>query len=240
MADLVQLAEAHRLAQARIGAQTVKELADAWVLLDPTALDASYPLWMRAVSPIVGAARRQSARLAGNYMSLTRSLAGVPGNPVIELAETLEARRLAASMLVTGPRSIQTALSKGVLLNTAMDVAKARAAAAGMRHALNGGRDTIVGSVKRDRLAVGFARSVSPAACAFCKMLQSRGAVYRSEQSAGFASHDGCGCQAVAVWSRGDPLPKGAAENKKLWNESTKDLHGNDALNAFRRAVAAL
>lgn len=47
------------------------------------------------------------------------------------------------------------------------------------------GRSTVEGNAVRDSVRVGWARVPSPGCCAFCGLLASRGAVYRSEESAG-------------------------------------------------------
>lgn len=49
----------------------------------------------------------------------------------------------------------------------------------------NMGRDTISGSALKDPVRVGYARVPRLGCCAFCGMLASRGAVYRSASSAG-------------------------------------------------------
>lgn len=236
-AELVRLTELHRLAQARLGARTAQAMLDTWAVLDVADLDGTFPAWLRTVTPVVGAARAESARLAGQYMTLARQSADVPGRGPLVLADQVPVDQLTASLLVTGPGAVKSALARGVVLERAVDVARARAAAAGMRHALNGGRDTVVGSVKRDRRAVGWARATSGSACHFCRMLAGRGPVYKSQESASFPAHDGCHCSAAAVWSREDPWPAGAVQSKALWEQSTQGLSGADARRAFRRAV---
>ncbi len=76
------------------------------------------------------------------------------------------------------------------------------------RYVSQAGRDTIVTSVRRDHSRPTFARVPHGAhPCDFCLMLASRGAVYRSEESAtGF--HDHCGCTPTPMWN-GDPYPEG-------------------------------
>jgi hypothetical protein len=61
----------------------------------------------------------------------------------------------------------------------------------------NADRDSILGSVTSDPQAVAWRRETAGSACTFCTMLASRGAVYKSERSAGFAAHDHCHCVAV-------------------------------------------
>lgn len=60
----------------------------------------------------------------------------------------------------------------------------------------DGARQTIVGSVARDPGNVGWAR-IGAGGCTFCAMLIGRGAVYGSEATASFESHDRCRCDAV-------------------------------------------
>ncbi len=67
------------------------------------------------------------------------------------------------------------------------------------RYVFGGARDTIVTNAHRE--GVRWARQASASACAFCRMLASRGAVYGSAAKA-MASHDNCRCAAV-------PLRKG-------------------------------
>src|SRR5690242_13312191 len=64
-------------------------------------------------------------------------------------------------------------------------------------------RDTITTNRQRDPQSVGW-RRVSAGGCSFCRMLSSRGAVYRAE-SARFASHMNCHCTAQPVFKGNDP-----------------------------------
>lgn len=53
------------------------------------------------------------------------------------------------------------------------------------RVVMNGSRDTIDLNARRDVASTAWSRVARPDACAFCKMLAGRGAVYRSEAAAG-------------------------------------------------------
>lgn len=64
----------------------------------------------------------------------------------------------------------------------------------------NAGRGTVIQNMRRDPLAVRYARHASATACAFCAMLATRQATYRSEESAGVDAHRKCHCIAVPVW----------------------------------------
>jgi hypothetical protein len=69
---------------------------------------------------------------------------------------------------------------------------------------LDADRNTIARSAVADPQALGWQR-VGSGACAFCRMLIGRGAVY-SEATVQFASHDNCRCSAVPAFG-GQPLP---------------------------------
>lgn len=60
-------------------------------------------------------------------------------------------------------------------------------------------RETILTNRRQDPAAVGWRRVVSPTGCPFCRMLGSRGAVYK-EETAHFASHPNCSCTAQPVF----------------------------------------
>ncbi|PQP24156.1 hypothetical protein [Rhodococcus opacus] len=74
-------------------------------------------------------------------------------------------------------------------------------------------RETIVRSVAKDPAKAKWARIPSgPTTCAFCLVMASRGAVYRTEKTAGGGDemnryHLLCDCTATPFW-RGDPYPE--------------------------------
>lgn len=69
----------------------------------------------------------------------------------------------------------------------------------------NSANYTITGSAQEDPKARGYMRRTRPGACKFCIMVASRGAVYTA-QSARFACHGHCYCEAVPAWG-GQALP---------------------------------
>lgn len=234
------LTEAHRLAQVRLGAQTVRDLLNIFPLLDPTDLDATTARWLRVAAPIIRTRRDTSATLAANYVNIFRTLElGDKARPVVPvLAETVTAERLATSLLVTGPVALKQAMTRGVLLGQAVRTASTTSARAGMRHALNGGRDSIIETVAKDKTALGWARATSGAPCAFCAMLASRGPVYKTKTSAGGEGHryhDSCNCIPEPVYHRDAEWPPGARQYAALWAEA-KTMDGDVTTN-FRHLV---
>lgn len=203
----MKLGQAHRLAQLRLGAEVVALLHAAFRLLDPRDLDGSFERWLTIVEPIASTARFESAQMAAAYLTSSRTTAlGLADRFEPILASELPVNQFRTSMLVTGPISIKKAVGRmaasdemSIVMRRALDIAEARSSAAAMRHALDGGRQTILQTTALDDRAVGWRRVTGGKSCSFCSMLAGRGAVY-SETSVGFHSHDGCSCSAEPVY----------------------------------------
>lgn len=196
-----RLTEAHRLAQARLGADTANRILATFGLLDGTDLDGSFDRWLRVALPIIQARRSTSATLAANYLTTFRTLELGMAAPRVTptLADAAPVDAVTTSLVVTGPAAIKSAIARGISLPAAIQTAQTTAARAGMRHALNGGRETITATTRADPRARGWARVTSAKACDFCSMLAGRGAVY-GEATADFQAHDGCSCSAEPVY----------------------------------------
>lgn len=124
--------------------------------------------------------------------------------------------------------------------------AGARQAAAAARIAQNGSRAEIWTTAQYDKRTVGYVRlSRTGTPCGWCAMLISRGAVYKSEQSAQYADgdkyHDNCNCYAMPIFSReqygSSDLFKVNREYAVLWPKVTKGLSGKAAVSAWRRFI---
>lgn len=115
------------------------------------------------------------------------------------------------------------------------------------RHAQQPARD-IVQDVADEWAGVAWARVLTgPTSCSFCAMLASRGPVYTSETSAKYKGglrvdkyHDGCDCEVVLVTNYSTWEGRRAHRLlEDLWADTTENLSGRDARNAFRRAYEA-
>lgn len=73
--------------------------------------------------------------------------------------------------------------------------------------ALQVGRDTVIHNSNRDPSRPRWARVAVGKTCAFCIMVASRGAVYRSAETAGRDFHAKCDCEPVPSWDHGKDLP---------------------------------
>lgn len=214
-----RLTESHRLAQARIGVATVRQMLSAWSLIDVNRLDATVPDWLRVVIPLIDAQRVRSASLAAAYIqAFSRiELPGVTPPPSI-VAGPVDVAVATSSLSVTGPVSLKRAMTAGTDLVRAAETAQTNTARAGMRHALAAGRETIVATVEADPIAAGYRRVTSGDACKFCSNLASRGQVY-SAATRDFAAHDGCSCSSEPVFRDGT-----AGERRRVADFVSRDL----------------
>ncbi len=188
----ILLTEAHRLAQAKLSASVVADLLKVWPLLDPTALDATVDRWLTASQAIVVKKHGDSAALAREYLRRFRAVelgtpitAWTPPAPPVAAIDAIR-----TSLVVQGPVRIKAAMTARTALEVAARTAAGTSSAAGSRHALTGGRDTIVEAAKADERAQGLRRVTSGSACSFCSMLATR-----TDFTYQFKAHDGCHCQ---------------------------------------------
>lgn len=197
-ADVERLAEANR----DIRALVLAELAALWAALDVFDADATRDALLEAVPLLVAAYGGVAATVAADFYEEMRDAAGAPGRytPVPVAAfdlDDLAARiRWSVGPLYSGNPDPDAALGR---LETHVD-----------EFTLQQGRETIAESVARDPAGPRWARVPLGDTCSFCITLASRGAVYRSAESAGEGRkfHGKCDCQATPVWPN-EPLPEG-------------------------------
>lgn len=195
---------------------------------------------MNAMFPFVYEARTESGKLAREFYDSEREkefpdedrhdvdLAGY------ELDALLEAMRPSEQKF----RIIDT--SEGATVQAAMRLAK---------EVEGGGRKTLLQAVDSDAKALGFARvATGRETCAFCLMLVSRGAVYKTFESAGGGDyrddfmkkwHPNCDCKVVPVFNKTQwPGYEAYLEALEVWKSVTREgYRGEDALNAIRRSL---
>lgn len=235
-------AEQQQQGQAALAAAMLTALAGAWSLLDVTRMAATLPLFTAAVRAVVQKYGRASAAAAIRHYKAQRYAAGVPGRFTAKMPPAV-AVPLIESAVEWATRDLwrPPADQVGPFVP---DVAAARKdlEAAAERLVLNQGRDATIEAVKADPKAKGWARVPHPdeslsGTCAFCLMLATRGAVYKTKAVAKFQAHNGCHCTAEAQFSGHYEPTATVRAAQVLWAESTKGLSGKDARLAFRRAV---
>lgn len=235
----VDLTETHRQAQLAVRAAFLRDLLILWPALDVRRLDETFPGWAHAVALLIGKHRATSAGLAVAYVQALRaSLIGLGGfTPV--LADPAAPDQITRNLIVTSVIPVKKAMGREVALSAARDAAFVLTAGATSKLVLDGGRQTILDTVHRDRKALGWRRVTDSRPCSFCALLATRGAVYRGD-TAHFAAHGHCGCTAEPVYDQADREARDEALPwAQLYTDSTQDAHGEDKTAAFRAAYTA-
>lgn len=154
--------------------------------------------------------------------------------------------RIDATLNATGIASYKKAIRAGQTPEQALDTMAVNLSGAATNLALEGGREVIHGTVQEDDEAIGWARVGDGDPCAFCAMLISRGAVYRSAETAGraknkhfvgdgmFKFHNHDYCTGVPVFDPNDPVLDHAEKLYDQWLEKTAGHSGKAAINAWR------
>lgn len=194
-------------------------------------LDKSSPRYAAAFAALVGEFGSASVSLNSDYYEDAREDAAIPGAFRVPPVEPLPRER------------IDVALTEAIDTN---DIALAQSQTEGAADLLvtSIGKDALIAAIMGDGKAVKWARVTSPAACAFCRMLATRGAVYRTDQTASFVAHPKCHCTIEAVFHPESYEPTAATRaDAALYEAANENVRAGDQpnarLNAFRRAVAA-
>ena len=218
-------------AQASLAVALAQEVAAAWqALLDVGELAKTLPDLSAVVAALVQQYGSASAAVAAEYYTAARADAGVSGLYAVTPASPPDAGQVDAG--------VRWATKD--LWTPQPDPAPALklTQAAAQTLVLDTGRDTIVNAVLADSKARGWARHTEPGCCAFCAMLATRGAVYRSRRTADFQAHPGDRCQPEPVFGIYEP-PAQVRQWQALWRSSTKGTSGAASIAAFRQAYEA-
>lgn len=243
------LTRVHTAEQLALRAATLKDLLALWGTVDARDLSTSIHVFVRAAVVLARANNRDSAGLAARYFRLFRDAERVPGTATARLAQPAPVDEAAARLRGAALTGIVDARRAGNSVQAAQRAGFIRAAGAMVKLVLTGGRMTVIGSVRDDREALGWGRATSGSACAFCRMLASRGPAYKSKRSADFQAHDACACSAEPTYEGSEPSPQ-ALRYRREW-EAAQQLAAkeraegierpntaNNALNAYRRYLA--
>jgi hypothetical protein len=101
------------------------------------------------------------------------------------------------------------------------------------------GRNTLIAAIEADKKARGWARVPRDTCCHFCAMLATRGAVYKSEQTASFQAHDGDHCLPMPLFADHYEPPAHVRQWEQIYRDSTRGKSNAAARNAFRVALEA-
>lgn len=231
-----RLAEQHRVQQVTLRAGVANDvIALLRDLFDVGNADRTWPAIRSMLSAIARQQNATSATLANTYYGQARSEAAVSGSFLPITPAALAEELLKVVLDATGIAAFKRAISLGKTPEEALQIAGVTLSGSVSRLVLSGGRDAIIGNVREDRQALGWARLTDAHPCAFCAMLASRGPVYRSKQTAKFEAHDHCACMPVAAWSRDEAWLQHSRDLSQQWQEITQGHSGADARRAWRR-----
>lgn len=219
---------------------------------------ASVQRWLDVVIPQIIRRSDLGANKAAEFFAALRRIEA-PGAPRFEAAPArgMVDAGVSKSLMAVGPgdymnkmREIKalepTPQMEKALLAEAKQVTAAKLAAATVRHAQAGSRQTIYAAAEEDRTALGWVRVTRANPCFFCAMLASRGLHYRAFTEGAFDMsdarftgegdakvHDECGCSLKPVYADNDPLVDKTATFSDMWERW--GAGGGDATLRFRR-----
>ncbi len=236
--------EANRYRAAQIGLTRllVRDVRGVRRLILPSRLRESVPDWLTAMNAIVAQYARTSAALAADFYEAQREAAGVPGSFTVPVADPPPPEQTEASLRWATkdlwPRDPEEATPAQLQpMGVRLAQAEKKAEQVAQKLVADTGRGTVREAVRQDRQATAWARSAARGACAFCKMLALRGAVF-AQDTADFRAHDGCHCGVVPVFKgQRFELSPHAREWERIYREYAQG-HSGDQLRLFRRALA--
>lgn len=218
----------------------IRSLVPLFSTLDEADLNRSFPGFADRATSVIREGEQASARLAVQFYNESREAEQVDGDAPRRPPKLAEDRHIKGNLFLSGPIEVKRALAQGASTDEAMRRGQVATAGSGSRLALNAGRHHVETLVAADPQATGYQRVIkSKRPCAFCAMLASRGAVYKAGRYPPRTKyHDNCSCVAIPLF-KGSKQHQQAAFYSALWAEVTKGLRGKQAVNAFRKALAA-
>ncbi|WP_309049120.1 hypothetical protein [Streptomyces sp.] len=234
--------ERYRAAQRGLSRLLVRDVRGLRRLILPSRLRTSVPDWIAAVQAVVDQYAQTSAALGAEFYEAQRDAAGVTGPFTVPVADPPPEKKSEAGLRWATKDVWQRepdAATPAQLepLDVRLEQAEKKAELVAQKLVTDTGRSTVLRAVRQDRQATAWARSAALGACAFCKMLASRGAVF-AQDTVDFQAHDGCHCGVIPVFAgqRFEPSPQ-AAEWARLYQEYAAG-HSGSQLARFRRALA--
>lgn len=256
-----ELTRTYQAGQQRISRGLLADLLRLWrAVVDPSDMG-SFTRFAELAARMVGQRREESQAAAARFYELFRATQVVPvgaaallgaGAPVARgfapvAAAPVEEAALAGVLRGAALAGFVGGRRAGQSERRALDNALVKASGTASRLTLNGGRDTILTSVRADSEALGWLRVTDADPCHFCLTLASRGPEYKTRSSASFQAHDHCSCQAMPVY-RGTRIPESTRRAEQVyiaaqrWANAHPDLAAsgtkNDRLNNVRRYLA--
>lgn len=235
--------EAHRRELTALRARVLREVLKRWPTLDLGDIDATAARWFDVTGPVVAAGRDEAVEAAvayiGTFSAAETGLAVQASRPLPPDTRLLQARLLGA-----GPWTFKQKIGQGKPPSMAQAETLVRLAGEVTRTVIDGSRDTVTQTATEKGYR--WQRITDGDPCAFCALLASRGAVYRSQSSGGFQAHRACACSAEMVMRNSGFRTDESKQWGDLYDRSLREFRESgetalnaDPLNVFRRAYEA-
>lgn len=249
------LALRHQREQEDIAAQTALGLAVLWKALQFFSLNDTQDAWVHGSLLEIEKQFNRSVSASSQFVQDTLWAVKPDADVIATPGLRFPVERVRDSLIGAGPGTVKSktrlepelAAEAGPL---AMAIAQKNVQGAGIRHVMDGGRETVAGQTQLARFSgaetIGYARFTenggknSP--CYFCAMLASRGAVFAEnaflDSSKKFegtniaAVHHHCKCSLRPVFLKKDSMDQRAKFFKAQWD---KFGVGDNPINNFRR-----
>jgi hypothetical protein len=234
------LTAAYQRQQHAIVLDITRQVSGLWREVDPRAIDRTWPIVSRAVAQTIEQGYASSTAQAVAYMRAHADASHVDLAGQVLAAQRIDPDQLETAMRVTGPVALKSATGAGMSPEQAAQVAVVRLSGSAGRLALLGGRNTIAQTVAASDKIVGWRRVIGGRACFWCAMLASRGAVYKTEQTATFQGasghkyHDHCACLPEPLYEHEQEPPEVEALRQQFATAAAGHS-GSEAIAAFRK-----
>lgn len=252
-----RLVAAHQATESREAAKIVAAVVALYRRSVRIDNPASVERWLALVIPKIMEAYDASALRGTAFANKIRLLeVGVDDFRYEALTGGLNENQLRTSLMVTGVKNLQSKFTKirdldekpvmkQALYRDAVKESEKALGGATLRHALNGGRDSVRQGALNDPQALGYVRVTKGDPCWFCAMLASRGPTYQDDSfedsdvrftgAHNFKVHDDCKCGLKPSYRRtGDPLEADWKPYEERWDRLAKQYSGWEVALAFR------
>ena len=228
----------HRQRSAAVAQLAARQVRDIALRANTSDIDAWFGRVESDLLALIAAAFEALRRLTAAFLGEHAQLQGVDLLPVLAEWDTEQVRD---SLRITGPVAFkQHMTASGGDVAQSRTVMANRLAGSAQRLAMEGERRTVENTIDESAEIVGWRRVSDGDPCAFCAMLISRGAVYKSGRAAGDVAfggmpyHDNDGCTAVPVYVHEEEPPE-VDDLYRQWQQATAKTSGNESLRAWRR-----
>jgi len=244
------LTQRHRRSLALTAAVVVRQVRAIAGRADVADIDAWWDREGPTLERLVAQGFVATSELGARYLAQHAAIEGVRLVPV--RAEP-DRQQIATSLHVTGAVAFKAHMRQSDSAGASLRVMQTMLAGSAQRLTLGGDRGSVMNTIRSTDQIVGYRRVTNASPCAFCAMLASRGAVYKSRSATttvgragnargtrqiGESYHDHCNCTSEPLYEN-EPEPASVTALRARWDQATVGLSGTEALAAFRQGLTA-